>query len=64
MYPKDADGLANSVDPVQEQSDLDLHCLSKPNCPKTLDHYSINGLKNASRANHCKTDESEPQILI
>ena len=36
MSPKDADGMANSVDPDQEeQSDLDLHCLPKLVCPKT-----------------------------
>ena len=27
MHPKDADGMANSVDPNQKQSDLGLHCL-------------------------------------
>ena len=26
---------ANSVDPDQEQSDLGLHCLLRPDCPKT-----------------------------
>ena len=31
----DADGMANSVDPDQEQSDLGLHCLLKHICPKT-----------------------------
>ena len=38
MHPKDAEGIANSVDPDQtarEQSDLDLHCLPRPVCPKT-----------------------------
>ena len=30
-----ANGIANSVDPDQEQSDLGLHCLSRPLCPKT-----------------------------
>ena len=43
MGPKDADGLANSVDPDQTApplgSDLGLHCLPRPICPKTLDHY-------------------------
>ena len=29
MHPNDADRLANSVDPDQEQSDLRLHCLPK-----------------------------------
>ena len=28
--------MANSVDP-----DLGLHCLPRPICPKTWDHYSI-----------------------
>ena len=42
MYPKDAAGITNSVDPDQigplgaeEQSDLGLHCLPRPICPKT-----------------------------
>ena len=43
MHPKDADGMANSVDPdqtaseeaVQKQSDLGLHCLLRPICPNT-----------------------------
>ena len=40
MHPKDAEGIANSVDPdqtapVEEQSDLGLHCLPRPVCPKT-----------------------------
>ena len=39
MHPKDADGMANSVDPDQtassEQSDLGLHCLLRPICPNT-----------------------------
>ena len=37
MSPKDADKMANSVDP--EQSDLGLHCLPRAICPKTWDHY-------------------------
>ena len=38
MHPKDGDGMVNSVDPdqtVPEQSDLGLHCLPRPVCPKT-----------------------------
>ena len=35
MRPKDADGMANSVDRDQEQSDLGLHCLHRPICLKT-----------------------------
>ena len=31
--------VAISVDPGQEQSDLGLHCLPRPVCPKTWDHY-------------------------
>ena len=38
MFPNDADSMANSVDPdqtaPQEQSDLGLHCLPRPVCPK------------------------------
>ena len=41
MHPKDADRMANSVDPDQtKQSDLGLHCLPRPDCPKTWEHYS------------------------
>ena len=40
MHPKIADGMANKVDPDQtaplEQSDLGLHCLPRPVCPKIL----------------------------
>ena len=40
MGPKDADEIANSVDPDQTaplaQSDLGLHCLPRPVCLKTL----------------------------
>ena len=41
MHPKDADGIANSVNPDQTappslESDLGLHCLPRP---KTYDHY-------------------------
>ena len=39
---KDADGIANSALIrllLKEQSDLGLHCLPRPICPKTLDHY-------------------------
>ena len=39
IHPKDAEGIANSVDP--DQSDLGLHCLPRPVCPKTLKHYGI-----------------------
>ena len=39
MHPKDAEGIANSVDP--DQSDLGLHCLPRPAFPKTLDNYGI-----------------------
>ena len=39
MHPKDADGMANSVDPIrllfQKQSDLGLHCSLRPICPNT-----------------------------
>ena len=46
MSPKDADGMANSVDPDQTallllegQSDLGLCCFPRPICPKTWDRY-------------------------
>ena len=40
MGSKDVDGIANRVDPdqtapLEEQSDLGLHCLPRPVCPKT-----------------------------
>ena len=37
MHPKNADGIANSVDP--DKTDLGLHCLPSPFCPKTQNHY-------------------------
>ena len=44
MHPKDAEGMANSVDPDQtapkEQSDPGLDRLPRPVCPKTWDQYS------------------------
>ena len=41
MRPKDAEGMVNSVDPNQEQSDLGLHCLPRPVCLKTKDHLVL-----------------------
>ena len=46
MHPKDADRIANSVDPdqtasLEEQYGHGLHCLPRPVCPKTMGHYSI-----------------------
>ena len=41
MHPKDADGMANSIDPdqllLQKQSGLGLHCLLRPICPNTIE---------------------------
>ena len=34
-FVKNTNGIANSEDPEQEQSDLGLHCLPRPICPKT-----------------------------
>ena len=47
MSPKEADGMANSVDPDQtaplkdpdQTAPLSLHCLPRPICLKTSDHY-------------------------
>ena len=42
ILSKNANGIADSEDPdqtAQEQSDLGLHCLPRPICQKTLDHY-------------------------
>ena len=36
MHPKDATGIANSVDP--DQADLGLHCLPRPVRLKTWEH--------------------------
>ena len=35
LCQNDANGIANSEDLDQEQSDLGLHCLPRPICPKT-----------------------------
>ena len=37
MHQKDVDRMANSEDP--DQTDLGLHCLLRPVCPKICDHY-------------------------
>ena len=34
--------MANSEDPDQEQSDLGLHCLSRPVCQRISEHYGTN----------------------
>ena len=39
LCPNRADGMVDRVHPDQEQSGLGLHCLSRPICPKTWDHY-------------------------
>ena len=52
MHPKDADGMANIVDPDQtapsEQSDLGLHCLLGPIVPNTWNFHGnqLAGLHN------------------
>ena len=38
MHPNE-EGIANSVDPAQ--SILSLHCLPRPVCPKTSEHYGV-----------------------
>ena len=37
MRSKDAHGMTNTVNPDQEQSDLDLQCLPRSACPKIYD---------------------------
>ena len=37
---KDSNGITNSEDPDQTAPDLGLHCLLRPVCRKTSDHYS------------------------
>ena len=44
VFQKDANGIANTeypdqTAPLRSRSDLGLHCLPRPICPKTLDHY-------------------------
>ena len=55
VCPTDEEGVANSVDPDQtaplEQSDLGLHCLPRPVCPKSLEHYS----RSFREIHFCKT---------
>ena len=41
LHPEDADGIANSEDPIRLLSVLGLHCLPRLICPKTLDHNGI-----------------------
>ena len=41
MHPKDAEGIANSVDPDQTAPPLGLHCLPTPVCPKTWENYGM-----------------------
>ena len=40
MCLNNADGMANSADPDQEQSDLGLHWMHRHVCLKTYNHYS------------------------
>ena len=53
MCPNDVDEIANSVDPNQTapsgQCDLGLHCLPRPVCPNTLDHYSNRHITDISK---------------
>ena len=42
MHFKDADRMANSVDPGQTAPSLGLHCLPRPVCLKSKDHYDPN----------------------
>ena len=48
---KHANGIANSED--ADQSDLDLHCLPRPICPKTYDHYGIVSLSDQNVVESC-----------
>ena len=43
MCPKDAVGMANSVDP-EEQPDLGLHCLPRPVCSNAKGLLGYNSL--------------------
>ena len=70
FHPKDADGIANSEDPDQtaprirlllEQSDLGLHCLPRPICPKTLDHYDRHYLKGNISVN--RVSNPQPNLI-
>ena len=57
MHPKDAAGIANSVD--LDQSDLGLHCLPGPVCPKTEEHYGRSFHKN-----FLHSDEGDFKFLV
>ena len=50
---KDANGTANIETLIrlllEEQSDLGLHCLPRPICLKTFDHYGNYGLSKISK---------------
>ena len=54
MSPEDADRMTNSVDPDQtaplEQSDLGIHCLPRPVCPKTWHDYGSENLDTCKAA--------------
>ena len=46
MRAKDSHGMANSIDPDQAvplgaESDLGLHCLPRPVCPKTYSNITV-----------------------
>ena len=45
---KDANGIANSED-TDQTAPLGLHCLLRPICPKTYDHYGTNVACNRSQ---------------
>ena len=51
LYSKDADGMANSIDPDQSTPDLGLHCLLRPICP-----ISSKFNKNTCKANDMHRD--------
>ena len=60
FHQKDANGIANSGDP--DQSVLVMHCLSRPICPKTKDHYGT--LKSLLLAVSALSGISSSRVLI
>ena len=63
MHPKDADGMANSVDPDQKQSDLGLHCLLGPICPNTKNLYGNMENRTSQKIFHCVKMAKQQEVV-
>ena len=66
MPSKDAQRMANSVDPDQtaplEQSDQNLHCLLRHTCPNILNFYGKRCTP--TMGFHCTTHHYHPPITL